>query len=256
MGKKRKRSSSSSSSPSSSASSAPVAPKSHKKHRHKEHKKEKKSSRKSHRRKSSHAMDGAEEERQERRRQKVAERTVKRDEVLSALQQEMAARPAGQRPPSFLSMSDMLAKNAEMTTFCHEQTGKHFRELDAKWAAGLFFEFAKLWNTGRLPPKYYAGIQSTQLEPSSRTSYKWSFTEQLDPLELASARDAVDTDTNSKNFYDLPKEFRKRREGQEETPREKERRERQEQWERAREEEDPFEQRRRWEAQAKLKPGH
>ncbi len=64
---------------------------------------------------------------------------------------------------------------------------------------------------------------------------------------------AADTDTNAKNFYDLPREFRKRREGQEETPRDRERRERQEQWEREREDEDPFEQRRRWEAQAKLK---
>ena len=45
------------------------------------------------------------------------------------------------------------------------------------------------------------------------------FTEKVDELALASARDAVDTDTNSKEWKELPREYRRRKEGEPESDR-------------------------------------
>uniref|UniRef100_A0A7S1IN72 Uncharacterized protein n=1 Tax=Eutreptiella gymnastica TaxID=73025 RepID=A0A7S1IN72_9EUGL len=178
---------------------------------------------------------------------------MERDRELIQLRENMSSKPRAQQPPSYLTMQDYYIKNTELMTFCAERTGRCLQDLEPAECKKEFFKFAKMWNQNKLPPKFYAGISSTNMEPAARTRYKWSFVDKLDPMELASARDTVDTDTNEKNFYDQPREFRARREGAEETPRDRERRERNEMYERQREEEDPFEQRRRWESQAKEK---
>jgi len=195
---------------------------------------------------------GDEEDAAERARQRVAEKAVKRNAVLEAISQETLRQPPARQPPSYLTMGDFCARNAELAVYCLEAHGRHLLDLDLAAASRLFFAFAQQWNRGELPPRFYAGIGATQLEPNTRTAYKWSFVDKLDPLELASAG-RPDTDTNQRSFYDLPKEFRRRREGEEETPWERDRREERERRDQDRQDEDPFEQRKRWERLAKEK---
>jgi len=73
------------------------------------------------------------------------------------------------------------------------QESRHFFDL-----------FVEKWNSGSLSAKYYKGISLAQEDPTSRTKYKWSFAKNVDPLELGSLRDSVDTD-NNKTFAQIAK---------------------------------------------------
>ena len=67
----------------------------------------------------------------------------------------------------------------------------------------LFCNFAKKWNSGRLKSKYYENISSTQCDPSTRTSYKWGFINQMDDvtkMALSTARDTADTNTHERKW--------------------------------------------------------
>ncbi|GIL58260.1 hypothetical protein Vafri_13350 [Volvox africanus] len=46
-------------------------------------------------------------------------------------------------------------------------------ELSSERSRELFSEFVKIWNEGRLAPRYYAGIVTA---PKRRTEYRWKFT--------------------------------------------------------------------------------
>jgi hypothetical protein len=60
-----------------------------------------------------------------------------------------------------------------------------------------FRKFVKAWNRGRLPKVYYEGVQAADNPPSSSTSYKWSFTNnlQVNSKDLRLAREGVNEAT-------------------------------------------------------------
>ena len=59
--------------------------------------------------------------------------------------------------------------------------------------------------------KYYKGLNSTQLDASDSTRYKWSFAKNLDRMEMDSIRDSVDSMTGLSRGEDRLKTAGKRR---------------------------------------------
>ena len=62
-----------------------------------------------------------------------------------------------------------------------------------------FRKFVKAWNRGRLPKTYYEGVQAADNPSSANTSYKWSFTSnlQVNSKDLRVAREGVGEATRS-----------------------------------------------------------
>ena len=60
-----------------------------------------------------------------------------------------------------------------------------------------FRKFVKAWNRGRLPKKYYEGVQAVDNPSSTSTGYKWSFTNnlQVNSKDLRLAREGVNEAT-------------------------------------------------------------
>eukprot|EP01006_Ploeotia_vitrea_P042550 TRINITY_DN66633_c8_g2_i2.p2 TRINITY_DN66633_c8_g2~~TRINITY_DN66633_c8_g2_i2.p2 ORF type:complete len:162 (-),score=11.08 TRINITY_DN66633_c8_g2_i2:111-596(-) len=143
-------------------------------------------------------------------------------------------------------MSDHFKMHTELTLWLWENYSKKLGDLDNNESAEYFAKFATQWNTASLPKKYYKGIHSSELDPSTRTSYRWGFVDKVDAMELAMARDTVDTDTYERGWSQLPKEYRKKRETDEDKQKAEERREKFQRKQREEAEADPFSQRQRW----------
>jgi len=63
--------------------------------------------------------------------------------------------------------------------------------------SSYFRKFVKAWNRGKLPEMYYEGVQAADNPPSASTSYKWSFTNnlQVNSKDLRLARERVNEAT-------------------------------------------------------------
>ncbi|GLI71714.1 hypothetical protein VaNZ11_017012 [Volvox africanus] len=75
--------------------------------------------------------------------------------------------------PEQISDVDYFRRHAEFSTFLGEERRTQFNDLSSERSRELFSEFVKIWNEGRLAPRYYAGIVTA---PKRRTEYRWNFT--------------------------------------------------------------------------------
>jgi len=82
-----------------------------------------------------------------------------------------------------------------------------FEDLPNKETTLKYFSrFTDLWNSGKLPEKYYKGIKPDELVASTRTRYRWKFVDNLnanDTLILGTACDSISKDTHKKQAKDL-----------------------------------------------------
>ncbi|KXZ46373.1 hypothetical protein GPECTOR_44g5 [Gonium pectorale] len=67
---------------------------------------------------------------------------------------------------------DYFQRNAEFSAFLAEERRTQFNDLSSDRARELFSEFVRIWNEGRLAPRYYAGLVAA---PKRRTEYRWNF---------------------------------------------------------------------------------
>ncbi|GFR46994.1 hypothetical protein Agub_g8648, partial [Astrephomene gubernaculifera] len=71
-----------------------------------------------------------------------------------------------------LSEEDYFRRHAEFAAFLQQERRTAFNELSSDRSRELFSEFVRIWNEGRLPPRYYAGLVAA---PTRRTEYRWNF---------------------------------------------------------------------------------
>eukprot|EP00306_Pavlova_sp_CCMP459_P006042 CAMPEP_0185163006 /NCGR_PEP_ID=MMETSP1139-20130426/7369_1 /TAXON_ID=298111 /ORGANISM="Pavlova sp., Strain CCMP459" /LENGTH=244 /DNA_ID=CAMNT_0027728351 /DNA_START=5 /DNA_END=739 /DNA_ORIENTATION=- len=98
-----------------------------------------------------------------------------------------------------LRAADYFERATELRVWLLEEKGIYSDELPSEKARALFKLFARAWNSGSLPPKYYQGLPETQIAAASRTRHKWAFAAKLtddDRMRLESTKDNVDTNTH------------------------------------------------------------
>ncbi|KAI9248945.1 hypothetical protein EDC94DRAFT_624467 [Helicostylum pulchrum] len=86
-------------------------------------------------------------------------------------------------------------KSTEFRLWLKEHKHKYIDEISSKESRRYFKKFVSKWNDFELDPKFYKGLNSTQLTSSDSTRFKWSFAKSLDRSELDSVRDTVDSMT-------------------------------------------------------------
>ncbi|KAI8823060.1 uncharacterized protein EV422DRAFT_565922 [Fimicolochytrium jonesii] len=148
----------------------------------------------------------------EKSRRSKSEKKSKRREERSNDEDESEdddqAKRHGQRK---LSEDDYFAKSTEFQTWLRLEKKQYFEELSGKEARSLFEkvcmgtsrEFVKRWNRGKLDKKYYEGIASSEVPAADRTKHQWKF-KNLAQEELVSARDSVDSLTQSSQLFNRP----------------------------------------------------
>eukprot|EP00842_Homolaphlyctis_polyrhiza_P004341 jgi/Hompol1/4908/HPOL_002087-RA len=114
-------------------------------------------------------------------------------------------------PSTQIDEGDYYKKAAEFQTWLSEERSIRFGELKSKEARKLFDKFVRRWNKGKLDKKYYSGIQSTDVDSSQRSGFKWKF-KAVDQLELDLARDSVGVMTANANV--LADEFKRHRQAE------------------------------------------
>ncbi|KAI8347633.1 hypothetical protein EDC96DRAFT_521102 [Choanephora cucurbitarum] len=110
-----------------------------------------------------------------------------------------------------IDQDDYFEKATEFRLWLKEAKNKYFDELSSKDTRYYFKKFVKKWNSHELEEKYYKGLNSTQLDASDSTRYKWSFAKHLDKMEMDSIRDSVDSMTGLSRGEDRLKIAGKRR---------------------------------------------
>ncbi|KAG2221024.1 hypothetical protein INT45_009273 [Circinella minor] len=95
-----------------------------------------------------------------------------------------------------ISNDDYFEKATEFRLWLKEEKDRYFGDLDSNDARHYFKKFVKAWNRHDLEEKYYKGINSSQLQSSDSTGYRWSFAKKLDLFEQDRIRDNVDSLTN------------------------------------------------------------
>ncbi|KAG1474796.1 hypothetical protein G6F56_000131 [Rhizopus delemar] len=106
---------------------------------------------------------------------------------------------------------DYFEKATEFRLWLKEHKDRYFDELNSKDARHYFKKFVKKWNRNELEGKYYKGLNSSQLDSSDVTRYKWSFAKSLDKMEMDTIRDSVDSMTSRNSGDDKLRESGKRR---------------------------------------------
>ncbi|ORX46799.1 hypothetical protein DM01DRAFT_1386132 [Hesseltinella vesiculosa] len=94
-----------------------------------------------------------------------------------------------------INKDDYFEKSNEFRIWLKDKKHKYFTDLDADDARYYFKKFVKAWNAYELDEKYYKGINSSHLEASDTTSYKWSFAKNLDAFEMDRIKYSVDSMT-------------------------------------------------------------
>ncbi|KAG2429302.1 hypothetical protein HXX76_011070 [Chlamydomonas incerta] len=91
---------------------------------------------------------------------------------------DSATAGAGPLPPVQVSEvkepitpADYFRRHAEFAAFLAEERRTQFNELSSERTHELFEEFVRIWNEGRLPARYYAGMVAA---PARRTEYRWN----------------------------------------------------------------------------------
>ncbi|KAI8364963.1 hypothetical protein BD560DRAFT_163775 [Blakeslea trispora] len=110
-----------------------------------------------------------------------------------------------------IDQDDYFEKATEFRLWLKESKQKYFDELSSKDARYYFKKFVRKWNHHELEDKYYKGLNSTQLDSSDSTRYKWSFAKNLDKMEMDSVRDSVDSLTGLSRGEDRLRAAGKRR---------------------------------------------
>lgn len=94
-----------------------------------------------------------------------------------------------------ISDDDYFEKATEFRLWLKEAKHKYIDEISSKESRRYFRKFVDKWNDYELDKKFYKGMNSTQLDSSDTTRYKWSFAKNLDKMEMDSIRDNVDSMT-------------------------------------------------------------
>ncbi|VFQ61150.1 unnamed protein product [Cuscuta campestris] len=68
-----------------------------------------------------------------------------------------------------LSKDDYFSKNNEFASWLKEKKNMFFSDLSSEVAHGLFSDFVKAWNKGKLASEYYEGIST-----GPRSSHNWN----------------------------------------------------------------------------------
>ncbi|KAI7850833.1 hypothetical protein BDC45DRAFT_546469 [Circinella umbellata] len=90
-----------------------------------------------------------------------------------------------------ISNDDYFEKATEFRLWLREEKDRYFGDLDSDDARHYFKKFVKAWNRYDLD-----GINSSRLQSSDSTGYRWSFAKKLDLFEQDRIRDHVDSLTN------------------------------------------------------------
>lgn len=80
------------------------------------------------------------------------------------------------RAKNKISKDDYYSKSKEFRVWLMEEKNKPLDELKSSKSKAYFKKFVKRWNAGKLPKKYYKGIDFAD-EKASMTKYKWKFAE-------------------------------------------------------------------------------
>lgn len=94
-----------------------------------------------------------------------------------------------------ITEEDYFEKSTEFRLWLKENKRKYIDEMSSKDSRRYFKKFVTKWNDFELEPKFYKGLNSTQLSGSDTTRFKWSFAKKLDQMEMDSVRDSVDSMT-------------------------------------------------------------
>lgn len=92
-----------------------------------------------------------------------------------------------------ISEDDYFEKATEFRLWLKEAKRKYIDEISSKESRRYFRKFVDKWNDYELDKKFYKGMNSTQLESSDSTRYKWSFAKNLNKMEMDTVRDNVDS---------------------------------------------------------------
>ncbi|KAI8048931.1 uncharacterized protein B0P05DRAFT_582105 [Gilbertella persicaria] len=110
-----------------------------------------------------------------------------------------------------IDQDDYFEKATEFRLWLKEHKHKYFDELSSKESRRYFKKFVRRWNDYELEEKYYKGLNSSQLDSSDTTRYKWSFAKNLDKMEMDSIKDSVDSMTGLSRGDDKVRASGKRR---------------------------------------------
>lgn len=94
-----------------------------------------------------------------------------------------------------ISDDDYFEKATEFRLWLKEAKHKYIDEISSKESRRYFRKFVDKWNDYELDKKFYKGMNSTQLDSSDTTRYKWSFAKNLNKMEMDTIRDNVDSMT-------------------------------------------------------------
>lgn len=86
-------------------------------------------------------------------------------------------------------------KATEFRLWLKEHKHKYIDEISSKESRRYFKKFVDKWNHYELEPKFYQGLNSTQLSSSDTTRFKWGFAKTLNQMEMDTVRDSVDSMT-------------------------------------------------------------
>ena len=106
--------------------------------------------------------------------------------------------PGGAQP---ITAEDYFVKSTEFTLWLSASRGCKFSELSAEKSRKYFEKFVKKWNRGKLPQRFYEGINATEIDTQLRTTHKWKIKmDETDKEKLSRIRDSVDSSTHHKEY--------------------------------------------------------
>lgn len=95
-----------------------------------------------------------------------------------------------------MTFDDYFRYSSEYREWLWSRKGIHTGSLTTDAAREMFRDFVRAWNKGRLSARYYAGIEPTSVASSSRTDYRWKFSD-VDSRQLDSIRNDVNRATSA-----------------------------------------------------------
>ncbi|XP_077863152.1 uncharacterized protein LOC100378007 [Saccoglossus kowalevskii] len=97
-----------------------------------------------------------------------------------------------------INIDDFYSKGLEFRLWVTEEKKKYVDELETSKAKVLFKKFVKKWNKGRLPKKYYEGLDASDVAASSRTKYRWKFSD-TEQSKIRTVRGRIKSWTSGSN---------------------------------------------------------
>jgi hypothetical protein len=97
--------------------------------------------------------------------------------------------------------SDYFARSTEFRVWLAESKNEHVDDISSKQSRRRFGQFVDAWNSGKLAPKFYKGMDATAVGAAGLTKHKWGIKlSAAEKLALESTRDAIDTSTHHHTY--------------------------------------------------------